>query len=81
MRRILRQSVTRESTAAIDCAIKVAHATPATPILKEITKTRSRMIFKTEEKIKKYKGVLESPKAVKIELEALYRKRKKKPKI
>jgi hypothetical protein len=34
----------------------VAYATPATPSPKNITNTRSRTMFKTAEKVRKYKG-------------------------
>ena len=44
--------------------MSVAKAAPNTPILNTITKSRSNAIFINEENIKKYKGVLESPRAL-----------------
>ena len=45
---------------------KVAHATPATPMSKAVTKRISTAIFEVEEAARKQKGVLESPSAEKI---------------
>ena len=60
-------------TAATPCAISVAIATPLTPISHTKTKMRSKMILRIAAKIKKYKGVLESPNALnKLEI-ALYK--------
>ena len=54
------------NTADTACAITVAHATPATPIWKLTTNTKSSRIFNADDKIKKYNGVLLSPTALKI---------------
>ena len=51
--------------AAIYCEIEVAIATPATPILKTITKMRLQITLKIPEIVKKYIGLLESPIALK----------------
>ena len=48
----------------INCDISVAKAAPNTPILNTITKSKSRTILTNEEKIKKYRGVFESPSAL-----------------
>ncbi len=45
--------------------IKVAHARPATPILRPTTKKIFMPTFAIEEQAKNLNGVLESPKAVK----------------
>ena len=45
----------------------VAKAAPATPILNVVINTMSKTIFATLEIIMKYKGVLLSPNALKIE--------------
>ena len=45
---------------------KVAHATPATPILKAVTKRISTAMLEVEDAARKMKGVLESPSAEKI---------------
>ena len=46
--------------------IIVAHAAPATPIEKLTINTMSKTIFNIEATIKKYKGVLLSPRALNI---------------
>ena len=61
-----------DKTAEIPSEIKVAIAAPLTPIFKFITNIRSKIIFISEEKIKKNKGVLESPKELNDELTILY---------
>ena len=63
------------------CAAKVAHATPATPMSKAMTKSKSRAIFPKEEPMRKYKGVRESPKAVKMPVPTLYKNRNRNPKM
>ena len=68
-------------THAAPCAIKVAHATPATPHLKTATNNKSRMILPTEEPIRKYKGVLESPSELNIPVVILYKNKKTNPPI
>lgn len=52
--------------------ITVAIATPNTFILSKATKTKSNIMFKTVVSIKKYKGVLLSPKALNILEAPLY---------
>ena len=62
----------RRSTAAIASRQlipwhrKVAQATPATPILKAVTKRMSTKIFDTEETARNTNGVRESPNAEKM---------------
>ena len=56
-------SVSPESTQAMPCAIKVAQATPPTPIRNAATNKISRPMLPIEEPIRKYSGVLESPNA------------------
>ena len=46
--------------------MKVAHATPETPILNPATKSMSAAMFATDEQARKKKGVFESPRAEKI---------------
>ena len=50
----------------------VAYAAPATPILKLIINTKSKITFKTDDIIKKYNGVLLSPNALNILAIKLY---------
>ena len=45
---------------------KVAQATPATPILKAVTKRMSTAMLEREEAARNRKGVLESPRAEKM---------------
>ena len=71
--------VTSASTQATPWARKVAQATPATPQWKTATKSVSSKIFPMEEPIRKYSGVLESPREVKIPVATLYRKRNTNP--
>ena len=76
---ILNSFTKREIIASIEaspCAITVAHAAPATPILKVMTNSKSRPTFKIDEKIKNKSGVLESPSAVKIPVAMLYKNTK-----
>ena len=49
------------SNILIVCAISVAHATPAIPILNTTTNSKSSPILVTDEIIKKYNGFLLSP--------------------
>ena len=71
----------RARTQAMPCARKVAHATPATPISKAMTKSKSRAIFPKEEPMRKYRGVRESPSAVKMPVPTLYKNRNRNPKM
>ena len=64
----------RVTNASIDetpCARNVAHATPATPMSSAVTDTTSSTILPSDEKIRKYSGVFESPRAVKIPVHML----------
>ena len=54
------------------CAISVAQATPATSNAKSATNTQSKTMLNTEEKIRKYSGILDFPKALNIEESTLY---------
>ena len=54
------------------CAMNVAQATPATPIFIGPANIKSSAILVREEKIKKYNGVFESPRAVKTAVLILY---------
>ena len=58
---ILRNITSRDATAHIPWAISVAQATPATPMLNWITKSKSSTILVRLEIIRKIKGVLLSP--------------------
>ena len=49
----------------------VAHAAPATPICRLMTKNRSRKILRIDVAIKIYKGVFASPTACRIPVPAL----------
>ena len=64
MPRIRRNTKKRVRTHAAPCAMKVAHATPATP--QGFTITQSRKMFASEEPTRKRKGVLLSPSAEKM---------------
>ena len=70
----------KERTAEIPCAIKVAQATPATPISIFVTMIISRTTLNTEENIRKYSGILDFPSALNIAESTLYIKRKGSPK-
>ena len=61
IRRIRRSNTSREATAQRPWAISVAHATPATPMPKRITNSRSSTMFVRLEIIRKIRGVLLSP--------------------
>lgn len=61
----------RQRTPEIPWEVTVATATPVVPIWKTMTKRRSRMIFRTEEKIRAKSGVRLSPIALKIAEAAL----------
>src|SRR5574344_2554986 len=71
---------TKDRRAEIPCAISVAHATPAIPILNVVTEIQSRRILNRDEKIKKARGILDVPSALKIDDSTLYIKRKGIPK-
>ena len=58
--------------AEIPCAIRVAQATPATPICRFFTIKISNKILKIEEKINKNNGILDRPKALNIADRILY---------
>ena len=73
------RSARSASTQAMPCAMKVAQATPATSQWKTATKIRSSTMFPSDEPIRKYRGVLESPMELKIPVATLYRKRNTKP--
>ena len=70
----------KEKAAEIPWAIKVAQATPATPIPSSRTRTTSRTMLKTEEKISRYRGILDFPRALNIEERILYMNKKGRPK-
>ena len=57
----------------------VAIATPSTPMPSHVTEMISRTTFRMEENIKRYKGVLESPRALKIAASTLYMNRNGSP--
>ena len=59
------------STALAACAIIVAYATPATPMWKQMTNSRSSAVLTTAEKTRKYSGRRESPTARRIALPML----------
>ena len=69
------------SNAAAVCAINVAHARPAIPILSFVTIKISRNTLPIDEQIRKYSGILLSPKAAKIPVQILYIIREKRPNI
>ena len=77
---IFRTRKPNERKAEIPWAINVAQATPGTPICSFATKYKSRAMFSKEENIKKSKGFLESPRALKMAEKALYRNRNRNPK-
>ena len=54
------------NAAEIACASTVAHAAPATSMPNGTINTTSSTTFNTEEKIRKYSGVRESPNARRI---------------
>ena len=54
------------STALTAWEIRVPKATPATPMWNTTTSRRSKKMFKKQQMIKKYNGLLESPTALKI---------------
>ena len=56
----------KERTADIPWAISVAQATPATPISIFVTMIMSRITLNMEEKIRKYRGILDFPSALNI---------------
>ena len=70
---------TKEPTTETPWAISVAHATPATSKEKSATKIQSSTMLNTEEKIRKYKGILDFPRALNMEDNTLYIKRKGNP--
>ena len=63
------------------CAMKVAHATPATPQWNTITNTASSATFPREEAIRKYRGVLLSPRLLKIPVVTLYINKNRNPAV
>ena len=67
----IRINFSRQSTAEIACAITVASATPLTPILNRITKTRSRIMFSTLDTIRYHSAEIESPRPLNIPLKIL----------
>lgn len=69
-------SAKKERIAESVCAMKVAHATPDTPQPNERTNSKSSAMFVSDEKIRKYSGVLESPSAVNTPVQMLYRNKK-----
>ena len=62
---------------AAPCAMKVAHATPATPHGRTITMSSTMLL--TDEMTRKIKGVRLSPRAEKIPVPRLYKMRKGRP--
>ena len=58
----------------------VAMATPSTPIPSHVTDIISRTTFRTEENMRRYRGVLESPMALNMEARTLYMNRNGIPK-
>ena len=69
-----------DSNADILCAINVAIAAPLTPILNFPTNSKSKNTFIIEEKTKNASGVLESPNALKDDVDMLYINKKIAPK-
>ena len=57
----------------MSCEISVAHAAPATPILKYIINTKSRIILITADRTRNTTGVLLSPTALIIPDTILYK--------
>ena len=57
-------------------ATTVAIATPSTPMPNTVTDRMSSPTLSTEEKISRYRGVLESPMALKMAASTLYINRK-----
>ncbi len=78
---ILLSITTNAKIEDMPCAINVAHATPATFMSIGTTNTISKMIFPTDDAIRKYSGVLLSPRAVKTPVHMLYRNRKISPPV
>ena len=66
------KNTAKDSTAEIPCAISVAHATPVTPIWKFLTRTKSSATLNTDEKIRKYRGILDFPRALNMDEITLY---------
>ena len=64
MRTRRRTSTKKEMNAHRPWAIRVAQATPATPMLNLITKSRSRTMLVSADTIRKRRGVLLSPRAL-----------------
>ena len=61
-RRFIRIHMTaREATAQIPCAMRVAQATPATPMLKRMTNSKSSTMLVRLEMMRKIRGVRLSP--------------------
>ncbi len=54
------------------CAISVAHATPATPIVNSFTKKISSAMLNNEEKINRYNGIWDFPSALNMADKILY---------
>ena len=61
-----KNTTTTASMQLIPWQIKVAHATPATPILNAVTNSMSIPILESDEQARKTNGVFESPSAEKI---------------
>ena len=70
--RLRRRSSTKNaSSEASACAMRVAHATPGTPIPKRMTESRSRKMLVIDESISSQRGVRLSPRALKAAVEVL----------
>ena len=61
-----RHTTANDKMQLIPWQIKVAHATPATPILNAVTNSMSIPILESDEQTRKINGVFESPSAEKI---------------
>ena len=66
MRERVRNSASTASTQLTPWHRKVAHATPATPMLKAVTNSTSSAILAMEEAARNRKGVRESPREAKM---------------
>ena len=71
--------VAMASTPLSPCAINVAHATPRTPHFTAVTNAISSATLNTDENMRKYSGVLLSPKPVNMAVAALYKNKNGKP--
>ena len=65
--------------AEIPWAMSVAQATPATPRCQCVTRIQSSQTLKTDEKIRKYRGTRDLPRALNMADRTEYMKRKGSP--